>query len=379
METGIIAFCKDWDDDPTSNHHVMRELARTRRVLWLNSVGMRRPALASGPDRRRILRKLREFWRPPRNVENDLWVVTPAVLPFPHSALAHRLNGLLLRLQVRRLRRKLGLREFQLWTFLPNTASYVGRLGESRSVYYCVDEFSLFSTLDTKRTAAAERELLEKVDLVFAVNAALANAKRRVNPNTVEAQHGVDHAHFARALDPATEVPADIQEMDKPVLGFYGSINDWVDVDLVAGIARLRPDWTLALIGPVHRNVSPLADLPNIRLLGRRPHSELPAYCKGFAVGMILYRIEERTPFVNPIKMREYLSAGLPVVSTPVDEVVRLGDLCATAPDAEGFVAAIEASLATDSPEERQRRSDAMQTETWEARMRSIAQLVSDP
>jgi glycosyltransferase involved in cell wall biosynthesis len=378
METGIIAFCKDWDDDPTSNHHVLRELAKTRRVVWLNSLGMRTPALGSSSDRRRILRKLREFARPPRNVENDLWVVTPAALPLPHSALAQRLNVLLLRLQVWRLTRRLGLRDFQLWTFLPNTAGYVGRLGESGSVYYCVDEFSLFSNLDRERTSAAERELLARVDVVFAVNAALADAKRPFNPNTVEAPHGVDHAHFATALDPATPVPADLEALARPVLGFYGSIDDWVDLELIAGIARLRPDWTIALIGPAHSDVSPVAGLPNVRLLGRRPHSELPAYCKGFSVGLIPYRIEERTPFVNPIKLREYLSAGLPVVSTPVHEVVRLGELCAIASDAEGFVSAIEESLRSDGPEARRRRSDAMRTETWAERIRSVSQLVSN-
>ena len=207
----------------------------------------------------------------------------------------------------------------------------------------------MFSNLDRERTSAAERELLAKVDRVFAVNSALADAKRPLNPDTVEAPHGVDHAHFARALDPTTPVPADLEELARPVLGFYGSIDDWVDLDLLAGIARLHPDWTIALIGPVHIDVSPLEALPNVRLLGRRPHSELPACCKGFAVGLIPYRIEERTPFVNPIKLREYLSAGLPVVSTPVDEVVRLGDLCAIAQNAEGFVAAIEASLDADA------------------------------
>lgn len=377
MTMAIIALSKDWDDDPTSNHHVLRELAKTRRVVWLNSLGMRTPALSSGTDRRRIFRKLREFARRPRNVENDLWVVTPIAVPLPHSALAQRLNALLLRGQVWQLRRRLDLRDFQLWTFLPNTAPYVGRLGESLSVYYCVDEFSLFGSLDRERTAAAERELLAKVDRVFAVNAALADAKRHLNPNTVESPHGVDHEHFARALDPATSLPADLAELSSPILGFYGSIDEWVDLELIAGIARRRPDWTIVLIGSVHRDVSLLDETTNVRLLGRRPHAELPAYCKGFGVGLIPYRIEERTPFVNPVKLREYLSAGLPVVSTPVDEVVRFGEFCRIASDADGFVAAIEESLAADSPGARVRRSEAMRTESWAERVRKVSQLVS--
>src|SRR5439155_17078863 len=128
-----------------------------------------------------------------------------------------------LRATVRALRLQLGIREFQLWTFLPNVADYVGTLGEQLAVYYCVDEWSLFGYLDREQTATAERALLEKVDAVFAINHALAEAKRVVNPRTFVALHGVDHAMFARALHPATDVPADLAALPGPRLGFYGT------------------------------------------------------------------------------------------------------------------------------------------------------------
>jgi hypothetical protein len=156
---GIIAFAKDWHEDPTSNHHVLRELARTRRVLWLNSVGTRTPKLSSGRDLGKIRRKLGEFTKGPVNVENDLWVFSPLVLPFPHSPLARAANGRILRATIAALRWRLGLREFDLWTFLPNVADYVGSLGERRSVYYCVDEWSLFSYLNEAETRRAEHAL----------------------------------------------------------------------------------------------------------------------------------------------------------------------------------------------------------------------------
>src|SRR6185503_20509627 len=143
---------KDWHEDPTSNHHVLRELAKTRRVLWLNSVGTRTPKLSSGRDLGKIRRKLGEFARGPVNVENDLWVFSPLVLPLPHSALAQRANQQILRGTIAWLRRKLGLQQFQLWTFLPTVADYVGTLGEQLAVYYVVDEWSLFSYLEKERT-----------------------------------------------------------------------------------------------------------------------------------------------------------------------------------------------------------------------------------
>ncbi|MBC7978159.1 MAG: glycosyltransferase [Myxococcales bacterium] len=374
----IVAFAKDWHEDPTSNHHVLRELARTRRVLWLNSLATRTPKLSSGRDLGKIRRKLVEFARGPQNVENDLWVMTPLVLPLPGSPTARAVNRQILRATICALRLGLGIRDFELWTFLPNTADYVGTLGEQRSIYYCVDEWSMFSYLDRDETVAAERRLLERVDAVFAINHALADAKRQVNPATFVSPHGVDHAAFAKALDPALAVPPDLAALPGPRIGFYGTLRDWVDFELIAHVARARPAWSIALIGQVLGDVSALGGLANVHLLGQKRHDELPAYCKGFDVGVIPYRIDERMAFVNPLKLREYLSAGVPVVSTPVPEVVRYAHMCRIADGPEAFVTAIDAALAESSPAARRARSDAMTQETWSARVADVARTVSE-
>jgi glycosyltransferase involved in cell wall biosynthesis len=367
--TPIIAFAKDWHEDPTSNHHVLRELARSRRVVWLNSIATRTPSLSSGRDLGKIGRKLREFAKGPVNVENDLWVYTPLALPFPHSAAARTVNRQVLRATIRLLRLRLGIEEFQLWTFLPNVGDYVGTLGERGSVYYCVDEWSMFGYLDRAQTIAAERTLLAKVDAVFAINSALAEAKRAVNPATFESPHGVDHAAFAKALAPETIVPADLAALPHPRLGFYGTLRDWVDFELLAQVARARPTWQLVLLGQELCDTSVIKGLPNVHLLGQKPHRELPAYCKGFDVGIIPYRIDERMKFVNPLKLREYLSAGLPVVSTPVPEVRRYPQLAEIAADPDEFIAACERALVAGSAAQRATRSAAMTNETWAARV----------
>ncbi|MDX2092049.1 MAG: glycosyltransferase [Kofleriaceae bacterium] len=374
----VIALAKDWHEDPTSNHHVLRELARTRRVLWLNSLGTRPPSLASGRDLSKIKRKLVEVARGPQNVENDLWVATPLVLPLPYSAAAGAFNRQLLRATIKAMRLRLGIDRFQLWTFLPTTAPYVGSLGEELAVYYCVDEWSLFSYLDREHIVAAERALLAKVDAVFAVNHALADAKRRVNGATFVSPHGVDHALFARALDDATPVPGDLASIRGPRIGFYGTLRDWVDFDLIAHIARARPQWSIVLIGQQLADIAALAGLPNVHLLGQRPHRELPAYCKGFDVGIIPYRIDARMSFVNPLKLREYLSAGLPVVSTAVPEVERYSGMCRIASTPNAFVAALDAALHEGSPTARGQRSTAMKNETWSARVAEVVNHVED-
>jgi glycosyltransferase involved in cell wall biosynthesis len=378
VATPIIAFAKDWHEDPTSNHHVLRELAKTRRVLWLNSLATRKPQLGSARDLGKIRRKLSEFAKGPVNVENDLWVFSPLVIPLPHSPGARAVNRQVLRATIRLLRRKLGIDKFQLWTFLPSTADYVGTLGEELSVYYCVDEWSLFSYLDREATVAAEQKLLERVDATFAINDALAEVKRARCEQTFVSPHGVDHALFARALEPSTIVPADLAAIPQPRIGFYGTLRDWVDFELIAAVAKQRPDWHFALIGQQLTDVSAVAALPNVHLLGQKKHDELPAYCKGFDVGVIPYRIDERMTYVNPLKMREYLSAGLPVVSTAVPEVRRYPELVQVASTPDEWVGAIERALADGSAEARAKRTAAMTTETWAARVAQVTKTIDE-
>lgn len=374
----IIAFSKDWHEDPTSNHHVLRELAKTRRVLWLNSIATRRPSLSSARDRGKILRKLGEVAHGAVNVENDLWVATPIVLPLPGSTIATAINQRIVRWTIGALRAQLGIDRFHLWTFLPNTGDFVGTLGEDLAVYYCVDEWSTFSNLDAEATKRAEQRLLEKVDITFATSRALVAAKRTICPHTYHAPHGVDHALFAQALEEATPIPEDLAALPGPRIGFYGTLRDFIDFDLIAEVARLRPQWSIALIGQHLCDTSAIDDLPNVHCLGQKPHSQLPAYCKGFDVGLIPYRLEERVRFVNPLKLREYLSAGVPVVSTPIDEVKPLAHLCRVAGTAEETVAAIEAALGEGDLASRRERSQSMAKETWVGRVRQITRAIDE-
>src|SRR5262249_32568565 len=152
----IVCFAKEWSESPTSNNHVMRALAATARVVWLNSIATRTPRLSSSRDVRKIVRKLRSFTSGPVEASPGLFVHPPLVLPARRASTAREVNALLLRATVSRLRRRLAIDAFQLWTFLPTAAPYVGRLGESLSVYYCTDEWSQFSAVDGPAIARME-------------------------------------------------------------------------------------------------------------------------------------------------------------------------------------------------------------------------------
>src|SRR6185436_16833194 len=278
----IICFAKDWSEDPTSNNHVMRLLSRKNRVLWLNSIATRAPKLSSSSDLQKIARKLRDFGRGPVEVAPNLFVYTPLVVPFPHMPGAATINQGILRATLSSLRRRLGMDEYQLWSFLPTAQPYLGMPGEKLVVYYCTDEWSRFSHVDGERIAEMERSLCEEADVVFTTARTLWNHKRCYNPETHLALHGVDHEHFARALDPETALPDELRDCRGPVIGFFGLVHDWIDISLLAHLAERRPDWTVAVIGKANVDLSALEQLPNVRLLGRRPYEELPRYCRAF-------------------------------------------------------------------------------------------------
>jgi glycosyltransferase involved in cell wall biosynthesis len=372
----IVCFAKDWTEDPTSNNHVMRLLARDNRVLWLNSISTRTPNFSSGRDLGKIARKLASFTKGPVEAAPGLWVSTPIVLPFPHLPAATAINKQVLRGTVSLLRRRLGMRDFQLWSFLPTAAEYVGTLGERLSIYYCTDEWSEFSYVDKEKVAAQEKSLCERADLVFVTSHALLESKRVWNRETHLALHGVDQAHFARSLEPGTQIAEELEGIQGPVLGFVGLVEDWVDIDLLAWLAGKRPNWTIAVVGRAKADVSRLEGLGNVRLLGRKPYEELPRYCRAFSVGLIPFRTNRLTKNVNPIKLREYLSAGLPVVASGVPEVKHYPGWCRFAETNEEFLEGVEAALAEDSPEKRRARSESMKAETWERKVGALSQLV---
>jgi hypothetical protein len=153
---------------------------------------------------------------------------------------------------------------------------------------------------------------------------------------------------------------------------------DWVDLDMIGALARARPHWSFALVGKSNTDLRPVQGLPNQHLIGQRPYEALPGYCRGFDVGLIPFRMNELTLRVNPLKLREYLAAGLPVVSTPLPEVVRYQDVVHIATNKEAFLREIEAALKERSRERDRGRVELMRSEGWEARVAEMSRLIGE-
>jgi glycosyltransferase involved in cell wall biosynthesis len=364
----ILCFSHDWTGDPLSKTHLMRLLARDNRVLWVNSIGNRTPGLNKA-DVGRLWKKLNAAREPLREVEPNLFVLNPLAIPVYGSKAARAVNRWWLRRQVRSAMRKLGFARPINWVFNPAAAVLAGRLGEDVLIYQCVDEYSAFSGVSPRAILELEADLLRKADLVVVSADKLYETKSPYNPRTVVVRHGVDFYHFRRALDPATGVPAEIASLPRPVIGFFGLIADWVDVDLMAEVARQYPNGSVVVLGKATTDVAVLKALPNVHLLGRKPYQDLPAYCKGFDVALNPFRINELTLAANPLKVREYLAAGLQVVSTNIPEVAVLGT-CRVADTPAEFLRQVDEALKTPGP--RPEISESVRSEGWDARLAEV-------
>ena len=371
----IVCFCGDWDGDPLSKKHIMRRLARRNRVLWVNSIGNRRPT-ATARDVKRSVKKVREFLGGCRQVEPNLWVYAPLALPFYGSRVARALNRRFTAWHLRRTARQLGFRHPIAWSFIPSSADLAGAVDERFLIYHCVDEFSEFSGTDKRAIRSLEKRLMLKSDAVIVSSTPLLETKRRYNPATHLVTHGVEVEHFRKACAAATVVPEEIARLPKPVIGFYGLIEDWVDLDLVRRLAVARPQWSFVLIGKCATSTAPLKGLGNVHLLGRRDYADLPAYAKGFDVAILPFVTNALTAAANPLKLREYLAAGLPVVSTDIPETRRLQEWIEIAGTDEAFLAALDRTVSGDQAGPQLSRSLAMDRESWDEKVEELSRIV---
>ena len=372
----IICFANDWDGDPLSKKHIALRLARKNRVLWVNSTGNRNPT-ASVRDARRAWTKLRQFFRGCRPVAENIFVFSPLVIPFHGNRVARWVNRRFLAWSLRRVCRKLDFREPITWTFVPSSAEVAGSLGERLVVYHCVDEYSKFTGTNETAILDMERGLMEKADMVVVSSTRLYETKARYNPNTFLVTHGVDVAHFRNACSSSVAVPGDCAELKRPVIGFFGLIADWVDLGVVRHLAISRPDWSLLLIGEVQTDTSPLLGLSNVHLLGRRSYQSLPAYCKAFDVAILPFVVNELTVAANPLKLREYLAAGLPVVATPLPEILKLNTLVRLARTPQEFLTQVEDLLREGRIGPDPAVSALMELESWDQKVEELSRLVT--
>ncbi len=372
----IVCFANDWRADPTSKHQLMKRFAGANRVLWVEASGMRRPNLASSADLGRIARKVRSFLDPAQQQLPGLHSYAPPALPLPGSRLADRLNAALYRLTLGRVMRRIGMGPRPLlWVYGPHVAPWIRGLPRRGLVYHCVDRWGAFEEYDAAQMEACEAELCRSADLVLASAEDLVERCRRYRADVHYVPHGVEHAHFAAALQPGP-LPADLAGIAEPRVGFFGLLHEWVDLELIGRLADRLP-YSFVLIGAANQDLSALLARPNVFHLGRKPYAELPGYCRGFAAAIVPFKVSELTLSVNPIKLREYAAAGLPVVATDLPEIRRCADIAACVTGLEAWEQALRGAVVQgSSPEERRAQSERVRSEDWGAVAERVGELV---
>lgn len=353
----VMLSTADWDNPFwTNKQHVAVELARRgHRVLYIDSLGLRRPSV-SAHDLGRIARRLAHAARPPREVRERLWVWSPAAIPLQHRALVRALNRQSLAAGLALWTGRLGMRRDVLWTYNPMTTRLFPTRGFRTVVYHCVDEIDAQRGMPAAEIRAAERELLAAADCCFVTAEHLLETRRPLCANIHYLPNVADFEHFAKARDAGTEIPADLARLPRPRLGFVGAISDQkLDVTLLRRLAAAHPEWSIVLIGKVGEG-DPWADVESLRrvrnlyLLGPRPYGTLPAYLKGFDAALLPSALNDYTRGMFPMKFFEYLAAGCPVVSTALPALRAFAHVASLAATHDEFVVALEAALRGRGP-----------------------------
>ena len=371
----ILCFANDWSGDPLSKTHLMRVFAKDNRILWINAIANRMPT-TSPKDVSRIYKKLKAFTEPIHKVEHNIFVLNPLAFPSYGNGFILEINQRFLASQVKKAMHRLQFENVVNMVFNPAAGMIAGQLGESKVIYYCVDEYTAF-TGASHGLKEIEDSLFRRADLVIVSAEKLFDSKKHFNPNTFVIRHGTDWHHFRTALCPELPLPVDIADLPRPIIGFHGLLADWVDYELIKKVAERFENGSVVLVGQTSvdakQKIKVLDGVPNIHMLGRKPYEELPAYCKAFDVALNPFEINELTLAANPLKVREYLAAGLPVVSTDIPEV-RVLDDCLVGTDHEDFIRKIEYAL--ENPKPRNEVSNAIAHESWESKVDELREIL---
>jgi glycosyltransferase involved in cell wall biosynthesis len=350
-----------WDFVYQRPQHLLSRFAKERNVYFFEE-----PIFSDEPTRLDVGRR-----------EDNLFVLVPRI---SHADRDNRNVAQIQREMLDRFIASENIEDFVVWFYTPMALDFAAHLEPQTTVFDCMDELSAFKFAPPE-LIENERRLLEKADVVFTGGQSLYEAKKDKHANAYPFPSSIDTKHFnsARAI---SEEPADEKSIPHPRFGYCGVIDERMDIELLGKMAELRPDWHFVMIGPVVKISD--EDLPrreNIHYLGGKDYKELPAYLAGWDVALMPFAMNESTKYISPTKTPEYLAAGLPVVSTPIRDVVRpYGEkgLVHIASTAEEFVAACEKCLSEETSARLQTADEFLSHNSWDKTFREMSRLIAE-
>ena len=373
----FVVFGDELGLHPTSVQHLARGLAKNHPLLYVNTFWQRRPRWNLN-DARRACHKIRMLGASAsKNVcHESIHFYSPPVIPLQPSSAIRTCNRQLLKSGVRNQLRLRRLDNPVAFVTLPYAAEALGSLDERLVIYYVTDQYSAMPDICADYIEELEEILLNEADLIFVTSRELLKDKNGRKSPACFLPHGVDFNHFYSAVDTSGQMPPELEQLPRPLLGFYGTLAPWVDAELLRQVARAFPQASIVLIGPIWIDFAVPRELPNVHWIGPRPYRDLPSYAAHFDVGLIPFRQNVLTSCVNPLKLLEYLALGLPVVSTPLPDLMSFGNLVSVARTADDFIEQVRVALDDHTPERRLQRFAVAAGESWEARVNVIEQEV---
>lgn len=368
-----IVFGDDWGAHPSTTQHLMLNVEPTDKVLWVNSIGMRAPALNIG-DLSRAYEKALAIFKPGSAHKSRLYEgslvnfseLQPAVLPFHLNRIAVDFNKKSLHKAISRMAASMGMQKSTILSATPVAAQYHSAIPHSHLAYLRLDVYEEYPGCDPELVRRLEKRMYEEADTIFATAKALLPPEK-YSKKAHYLPQGVDLNNFS-------DVPT-VPGRNK-ILGFFGTMSEWLDYPLIESVAQLLPDWSLEFVGKVDYLPPRIEQLPNVKILPPVPFANLAAVMANWSVAWIPFSINELTLAVNPLKIREYLAAGLPSISTPLPEVECMADHVEISVDANYVAEWVGNSLANDSELDRLKRRAAVKNDSWSSRINELKAIV---
>lgn len=360
-----------WYHPPRSGIRLLKEfIAAGNEAIYINSIPLRMPSPGKSGSGRRYLNKLKSLTRYFKKAEEGIHVLTPITIPGLDKPWMQELNKKLLRSQIKYAMRMAGWSEDALPVVIaatPAAGLILPGFERKCAIYHLSDKYDKFRDLkDGNRITQLDEVVVNEADALVCVSRAIAEAYQARSPNCHYVSHGVNFELFNKAATEAIPIPKDIEGITGTIIGYFGSITESNDKKILEHLAATHPEWNIVLIGQVVSDYSELRAYSNIHFLGAKPLESLPAYGQRFNVCIMNWVMNDWIRFCSPLKAKEYLAMGKPVVSVPIPEVVEsYADVVAIAETPEAFTREVELAIANDNSERRQARIECVRYETW--------------
>jgi glycosyltransferase involved in cell wall biosynthesis len=387
----LLVFSDDWGRHPSSCQHLIRELLPTREVLWVNTIGTRPPRFDLRTAQR-VIEKLGHWSGAPaqRVVRADEpshhapspRILSPRMWPSFASSAARKVNQAMLTRALTPAIERAAQAPVAITT-LPIVADLIGRLPVAKWIYYCVDDFSVWPGYDGKTMGAMERVLVPKMHDTIAASEALADGLRHLGASPTLITHGVDLSRWSRQPDQGPSALPEFAGLEGPYIVFWGVIDRRMDTDWVAGLssalqAQNRPG-TIVMFGPQEDPDPRLRELPKVSLRGAVSFERLALIAAQSNVLIMPYQDMPATRAMQPLKLKEYLASGLPVVVRELPATQPWSDSCDVCDAREAFIRSVLMRLDSGASEEQKHARQRLTSESWRSKSALLEQVIDAP